>query len=563
MSRPDVPSRLAVAAGVVVVALAMLAGARGACGEAPAERVRPAGCADNMWYPADRDELARTIDAYLARARPPALSGRPVALISPHAGYRYAGPTMAVGYKLLQGQSYRRVIVLGISHRYGCRYRGGSILRGYTHYATPLGRIPVDRAVCDKLLESPLFVTRPEAHNREHSLENQLPFLQRVLGDFVLVPILLGRCEPDDYVPMAEAIVPFVDAQTLIVASSDFTHYGPNFGYFGPPGSSIRDDPPGGLKKLASEAVAAIVTGRFEAFRSYLDKTQDTICGRCPILLLLKILELTGGAVGHELAYDTSGRIVGDYTNSVTYVAIAFVRPPHTKAGPGASKPARRTRPAQTNRQGADARFAPSERQTLLRIARDALRLYLSERKRLDPRGGAYNLTKAMLEPGAAFVTLKRDGALRGCIGDIIARRPLIDCIVDNAINAATRDPRFAGNHVTLAELPKIHIEISVMSPLRQIDSPDQIVLGKHGVVLSRGWHRSVYLPQVATETGWSRSMFLSRLSLKAGLPADAWRQPGTKFEVFTAEVFGEQDTTGEGVGSPGGSGERQGAQKK
>ncbi len=524
---------LTVASLGVVACVAVVAVLIGASAEkASAELVRPAGCADNMWYPADRDALAKAIDGYLAEAKPPSPPGRPIALVSPHAGYKYAGTAMAAGYKTLKGHDYKRVIVFGISHRYGYLYRGASILRDYTHYETPLGRIPVDRQACDRLLEQPPFITKPQAHTREHSLENQLPFLQRVLGDFKLVPVLLGHPEPYDYEPMARAIAPFVDDETLIVASSDFTHYGRNFNYFGPPDSPIKGDPAAGLQRLAGEAVAAITAGDFNAFRAYLDRTKDTICGRCPILLMLKILELKGGAAGKQLAYDTSGRMTGDFANSVTYVSIALTRPGQKRPPP---RPSLATKPT--------ARFTPAERKTLLKIARDALKLHLSERKRLDPRSGAYNLTNAMTADGAAFVTLKHEEQLRGCIGDIFARRPLIDCVVDNAISAATRDPRFVGNHVTAAELPEIHIEISVMSPLREVSSPDEIVLGRHGVVLSRDRQRSVYLPQVATQTNWSKPMFLSRLSAKAGLAPDAWRQADTKFEVFTAEVFAEEQT--------------------
>jgi AmmeMemoRadiSam system protein A len=147
-----------------------------------------------------------------------------------------------------------------------------------------------------------------------------------------------------------------------------------------------------------------------------------------------------------------------------------------------------------------------------------------------------------MQRKAGAFVTLKNGEHLRGCIGYIVAKGSLVDAVVDNAINAATRDFRFADNPVTAKEMAKIRIEISVMSPLRPVKGPSEIVLGKHGVVLTRGMHRSVFLPQVATETKWDLDTFLSRLSLKAGLSADAWKQSGTQFEVFTAEVFGEPE---------------------
>jgi AmmeMemoRadiSam system protein A len=186
--------------------------------------------------------------------------------------------------------------------------------------------------------------------------------------------------------------------------------------------------------------------------------------------------------------------------------------------------------------------LTPAERATLLQIARDSATAALERNKPIDPRSPKYQLTEAMQKKAGAFVTLKNRGELRGCIGYIEARGPLVDAVVDNAINASTQDYRFADRPVTAKEMPEITIEISVMSPLQRVNGPSEIVLGKHGVVLTRGMRRSVFLPQVATETGWTLEMFLSRLSAKAGLSPDAWKQDGTRFEVFTAEVFGEPE---------------------
>jgi AmmeMemoRadiSam system protein A len=178
------------------------------------------------------------------------------------------------------------------------------------------------------------------------------------------------------------------------------------------------------------------------------------------------------------------------------------------------------------------------ERQELLRIARSTLREYLETR--MIPPGKPHR--KTLHEPGGAFVTLRQraGGQLRGCIGTFAAQSPLFRCIQEMAVSAATRDPRF--REVQEAELAELEIEISVLTPLRPIDSPQEVQVGTHGVAITRGPHRGVLLPQVPVEHGWDRETFLDQLCYKAGLPAGAWQDPETRLEVFTAEVFSESD---------------------
>ncbi|HUW83905.1 MAG TPA: AmmeMemoRadiSam system protein B [Phycisphaerae bacterium] len=489
-----------------------------------AGQVRRSTCA-GTWYPAKAADLRRTIDGMLAEAKPPKVEGNPVALIVPHAGLRYSGKVGACAFKALGGRHYDRVIVLAISHRVGTWYRGASVPARYAAYETPLGQIPIDQEACQKLLSHSLFRDIAEADEGEHSLEIELPFLQRVLDDFKLVPVLMGSCEAQDYDPMARALLELLDDQTLLVASTDFTHYGPNYGYL-----PFTDSVERNLNELADAAVEPILACDFDGFRHHVAETQDSICGRHAVSLLLRVLQLRGGATGTLMGRDTSGHITGDFRNSVTYLAVALTPTTATQPAPS-SVPA--SRPA--------ARFSPAEHTTLLRLARAAATTYLSEGKRVDPRGGQYDLTEPMLEPGAAFVTLKHDGQLRGCIGHVIAVEPLVDSIVNNAISAATRDVRFADNPITLEEMGSIAVEVSVMSPLKRVNSTDEIVLGRDGVVLQVGQRQSLFLPQVADETGWSKEMFLSRLATKAGLPPGAWRRPDAVFHTFTAEVFGER----------------------
>jgi len=514
----------AMQSGTVVRRLAMVA-VLAVCATGLAEQVRQPVFAGS-WYPSDKTELTKLVDRLLQEASPPTLAQAPIALISPHAGIRFSGPVAACGYKALPGQRYETVIVLAISHRTGRFYRGASVPAELAAYQTPLGRVPVDQDACRKLLANKLFRDIPQADRQEHSLEIQLPFLQRVLGDFRLVPVLVGQCQQQDYDPMARALAAIVDDKTLLVASTDFTHYGPNHNYV-----PFRDNVEKKLIDLADAATAAIVACDLEGFTRHITQTGDTICGRDAVSLLLRTLQLLGGADGVLMGRDMSGRIVGSFSNSVTYVSVALTAPKHKRPAPSppvASQPA--------------ARFSPRERRTLLRMARQAVTQYLKQRREIDPRDGQFELTPKMLESGAAFVTLRRDGRLRGCIGETMATRPLVDSIVVNAIKAATQDARFADHRISLAEMKEIELEVSVMSPLRPVASVEQICLGRDGVALQCRGRGALYLPQVADETGWSKEIFLSRLAMKAGLPAAAWKQPGATFHTFTAEVFCESE---------------------
>ena len=188
-----------------------------------------------MWYPADANRLREAVDRYLS-ADPQVVPGKPVALISPHAGYAYSGPVAGAAYATLRGHAYKRVIVLGFSHR--MPLRGASVLR-VDAFETPMGRIPVAVEARDVLLDNPIVTEQRAAHREEHSVENQLPMLQRAIGDFEIVEVLIGELTETQRGTLAEAIRRLWDDETLIVASTDFTHYGPNFGY-----TPFRDNVP-------------------------------------------------------------------------------------------------------------------------------------------------------------------------------------------------------------------------------------------------------------------------------------------------------------------------------
>lgn len=473
------------------------------------QRVRPAYCAGS-WYPGDRAALEKMADELLAKARPPALADRPIALISPHAGYRYSAAVAATGYRCLQDLPYQRVIVLAFSHRLASTYRGVDVPRELAGYETPLGNIPIDRSVCDALLRKHGFVSSPDTDRGEHSLELQLPLLQRAMKgrDFKLVPLYVGKVDEDDLNRAAEALLPWLDEQTILVASSDFTHFGENFDYV-----PFRNNVAPNLGELAEQAAAPLYQADYDGFLEHLQKTGDTICGRGPISLLLRILAMRGGAIGVRTGFDTSGAQTGDFENSVTYQSFVFTR-----------------RPGQ---------LSSAARRELLKLARQTVGAYL--RRQGPPDANAAPLPPEARQKGACFVTLHNYGQLRGCIGNMIADGPLGEAVIRNAINAC-EDIRFTNEPVTEKELDQLDIEISFLTPMRKIGSVNEIIIGRHGLMISGQGRRGVLLPQVAYERGWTRLQFLGEVCRKAGLPLDAWKKPGVELESFEAEVFGERE---------------------
>jgi len=464
------------------------------------------------WFPADPEKLGRLVDSYLATS-PAAIPRPPVALIVPHAGYEFSGPVAGKAFATVKGRSYKRVILLGLSHQ--LPLRGASVLK-VDAYETPLGRIPVDLEARDAVAKCPVVKEIAAAHRTEHSAENQLPFLQRAMGSFKMLEVLVGDMAPDQRAMLADVLRPLVDDSTLVVASSDFTHYGPNYGYMGPGGTEIpRDRLPEIIQRLNDMALRKILEVDVPGWDAYLAGTQDTICGRAGIGLLLKILEPLDDVRGSRVAYDTSGQITGDWTNSVTYAAIAMWR-----AGEG---------------------LAQAEQATLLRLARDTVANYMTTGEHLKADPAKYELTAALKAPGAAFVTLKNRGELRGCIGHVIAIEPLYESVIGNACNACL-DPRFTSNRLTAKEVPALSIEISVLSPMRRLLDLTKIVIGRDGLVMARGRQQGLFLPQVPGEQGWNREQYLSNLCRKAGLPETALEDPQTEFYRFSAQVFGEHE---------------------
>jgi len=271
------------------------------------------------WYPRDRTELMGAVDGLLesAVARAPAFPKALSALIVPHAGFVYSGAVAASAFAGLRRSAFDRVILLGPSHHFG--FHGAAIPDAATAYRTPLGDVPIDVEVAAALRESASFRADDRMFEPEHAIEAELPFLQRVLApDVPIVPVLLGgRASHDDAKRVADALGPYRSPSTLFVISSDFTHFGPRFGYV-----PFEDDVPAKIRDLDLRAVAAIEAGDAAAFARYVETTGATICGHRAIDVLLLLAGGTAGAT--LLEYDTSGRMTGTWDHSVSYAAIAF-----------------------------------------------------------------------------------------------------------------------------------------------------------------------------------------------------------------------------------------------
>lgn len=493
------------------------------------------------FYPGNETALKDQISGFLQKIPQQSIQGKPIALISPHAGYQYSGQVAAYGYDAIRNNGFTRVIIISPSHfTSGKRFRGVSVLK-VKNFKTPLGDVPVDQEACNQLLNSApettpqnsprkassLFDSFEGAYQNEHSMETQLPFLQMALGTFKLVPIMVGILIDNDYDSVANAIRPLMDDKTLVVVSSDFTHFGEGYGYV-----PFKKDVEKNIRALDYGAIDKILSRDFDGLKQYRKETGINACGFYPILLMTKLLP--ADARGEVLKYDTSGRQSNNFSFSVSYASILFVKPSEKP-----EKKAEYRGPNGTSGKNQTGSLSNEEKETLLSLARSTLETYSSTGAlpKID-----VPITTTLQEKYGVFVTLKKNGELRGCIGHIIPRNSLYQSVIENTINSSVNDRRFLP--VKSAEVSDISIEISVLSPLQKIAGPEEFVAGKEGILIRKGEASAVFLPQVALEQGWDRSETLCQLCRKAGLPSTAWESDDVEFFVFTADVFHEREKT-------------------
>jgi AmmeMemoRadiSam system protein B/AmmeMemoRadiSam system protein A len=427
--------------------------------------VRPPAVA-GLFYPGDRIALAAELDELLGDVGHfgPRLAS-PKALIVPHAGYVYSGGVAAHAYDELAPARgiVRRVVMLGPAHRVAVR---GLAAPGASAFATPLGEVPIDREALRAVQDLRQVVVSDAAHAAEHSLEVQLPFLQKVLGAFSLLPLAVGAASAAEVAEVLERL--WGGAETLVVVSTDLSHY---------------------HSYVAAKRIDAATLERVRALATDID--HDEACGATPLNGLLSVARKRSLSI-RELAACNSGDTAGGKAQVVGYAALAL-----------------------DEANGVSQSAAGS---TLLALAREAIESELQKRS-LAPRDEGW-----LAQAGASFVTLTRADRLRGCIGSLEAVRPLGADVADNARGAAFRDPRFPA--LAAAEWAACRVEVSLLSapkPLRFADEDDllaQLRPGDDGVILEAGGRRATFLPQVWESLPEPRA-FLRELARKAGLPAE------------------------------------------
>ncbi len=471
-----------------------------------------------QFYDSSPRQLSESVDKFLSNARGVKAYPGAKVIISPHAGYVYSGSVAAYGYQAVKQNKYKTIIILAPSHYFG--FDGFSIGL-FDHFETPLGPVKVDQGFSKRVIElNDKASFEPRAFEREHSLEVQIPFLQKTFQEFQIVPIIIGHPGFDQIKSFATNLAKIVGKRedVLIVVSTDMSHF-------------HEDALARKMDKDTMEAVEELDAERI--FREVQAGAME-LCGVYPVVAALYYAQLKDLNNVDILKYMNSSEISGDFNRVVGYFSAVIYKEVLSGAEGLKTQPKENEDIISNSGTGLDS----SQKKKLIEIAKEAINSYVKEGKKLqvkelDPR--------LKLEEGA-FVTIHKKGQLRGCIGNIIGRGPLYLTVRDMAISAASQDPRFP--KVTVGELDQIEVEISVLSKPRQINDAEEIIMGKHGVIVSRGpFHHGVFLPQVADSTGWSKEMFLSQLcSQKAGLSPDAWKDPKTKLEIFTADVFSEQD---------------------
>ena len=524
--------------------MADAAAGTGSAPPAPAQfaRVRPAAVA-GTFYPADAAQLHADVERLLRNAADQACLPAPKAIIVPHAGYIYSGETAARAYARLGSRhgTIRRVVLLGPAHREHLR---GIAMPEVDAFDTPLGPVAVDQAALAAIAHLRQVVAACRVHAAEHSLEVHLPFLRAVLGAFAVVPLVVGEATPAMVAEVLDLL--WGGEETLIVVSSDLSHY---HAY----GDALRMD---------GQTVAALLNGASNL-------THEQACGATPVNALMQLARLRRLRV-ELIDQCNSGDTAGPRDRVVGYAAFALYEAgavddtagdravilretiKENGSGSGFSGVASKSLVPQW--------FPPDGGAQLIRLARESIAQVVGADAGQYPKGMAGGATVAVNaadaaanaahstqapwldQPGAVFVTLTRDGALRGCIGSLVAHRSLRTDVIANAEAAATRDPRFVP--VSASEWPHVRIEVSLLTAPQwmavrdEADALAQLCPHEDGVILEAGTHRATFLPQVWEQIAEPRA-FLAALRQKAGLPVGYWG-PDLRLSRYGVAKFSE-----------------------
>jgi len=464
--------------------------------------------AAGRFYPADKETLKKDLSLLFESCKKSSDNWNVRAIISPHAGYQFSGKVAASAFSAIpKNAMYKNIFIIGSSH---VMYFNGASVYNCGDYITPLGKVPVNKEIANKLiLNNKVFSFPINAHIQEHSIENQLPFLQYYFKVIpTIVPVIIGTDDENTVKKIADALRPWFTPENLFIISSDFSHY-----------PAYKD-----AVETDNLTANSIISGSTKTFLSTLSKNTSkqipglvtSMCGWTSGLTLLYLAEGNNELEMKLIDYSNSG----DSPNAgkeevVGYNAIVMIDKSKNEV------------PGQESENSFT--FTEKDKKQLFAIAKSSIqsRLYDNNKFVIDEKSIPENLRKPM----GAFVTLKINGALRGCIGRFISSEPLYSVVQESAISSAFEDPRFSP--LTKNEYKNTDIEITVLGPLKKINNINEIVLGKHGIYIKKDNRAGTMLPQVAIENGWTVEEFLGFTSRdKAGLGWDGWKDA----EIFIYE---------------------------
>jgi len=441
------------------------------------------------FYPAQREELQRIVDGLLSEADDSAPEGRLIALISPHAGYVFSGSVSAQGYRRLRAKDIKTIVVIGASHYHN--FKGASVYaRG--SFRTPLGEIKINKALAERLLNKEEFIEfKPEVFEKEHSVEVQIPFIQRVLPNATIVPIMTGNLPQNTIEYISERLIEAMskDNSIVLVASTDLSHY-----YERQTAITLDSNIIDAIRRLSiSDIERCLVTGTGQ------------MCSTQAVLIAIRVAKGLGANNSALFKYGDSADASKDISKVVGYASIGLYKSPLTD----------------------------KDKEELLKIARDSIIEYITKGKLPEVE----TKNPKLLTDGASFVTIKRNGTLRGCMGNIEAVMPLYKSVARNAISAAVKDPRFPP--LTKSEIEDMEIEVSVLSPLSPVKNIDEIRIGIDGLLIVKDQSSALFLPEVPIEQNWDMKTLLKELTFKAGLPEDALNNGALLYKFQTEKATG------------------------
>jgi AmmeMemoRadiSam system protein B/AmmeMemoRadiSam system protein A len=468
-----------------------------------------------QFYPADSIILKKQLELFLKNAKPPEVKDV-LAIIVPHAGYIYSGQIAADAYNQVKGNNYDLIVILGTNHTTA----GFSSISLYPKgaFITPVGKLEIDNKIAEELLNKDTDVnTDLSVHKKEHSIEVQIPFIKSLFPKAKILPLIVGKPDIGMCTRFGKALADILkDKKVLVVASSDLSHY-PDFE------DAIKTDN-NTLKVIAGLDPAVIVSEMQNQMDRNITQLVTCACGEAPIIAAVELAKALGAGCASIISYTNSGyNPLGSTDRVVGYGAVAI-----SKGQPV------RIFDADTIITNNSYILTPSDKKALLKYARQTLEQYFTAQIVPLPR----NINNMLKTKRGAFVTLKKKGELRGCIGHMAEDTPLYTTVGAMALQASFNDTRFSP--LTREELSQVEIEISVLTPFTLVRNADEIILGRDGVIVKKGNSQAVFLPQVATETGWSKEEFLDQLCYKAGLSAGDWKD--AQLFTFQADVFDEAE---------------------